>query len=162
MFMFSILPCSFLYLIQCKHHSPYSELNYIYLVEGIQMIKGLRLTPVWIQSGAVLCTRRRSSVISEEVGHDSILTGVLSDVRGQALDLRLCDAGGLVPDVFIAQDLDHVTQHRPQEASMQPRDEFSVCRQQNNGALVDRFCPSSLSDPHLPLRIFWTRRGGQS
>ena len=29
---------------------------------------------------------------------------------------------------------------------MQPRDEFSVCRQQNNGALVDRFCPSSLSD----------------
>ena len=161
MFMFSILPCSFLYLIQCKHHSPHSELN-IYLVKGIQMIKGLRLTPVWIQSGAVLCTRRSSSVISKEVGHDSILTDLLTDVRGQALDLRLCDAGGLVPDVFIAQDLDHVTQNRPQEATMQPRDEFSVCRQQNNGALVDRLCPSSLSDPHLPLRIFWTRRGGQS
>ena len=159
MFMFSILPCSFLYLIQCKHHSPYSELN-IYLVKGIQMIKGL--TPVWIQSGAVLCTRRCSSVISKEVGHYSILADLLTDVRGQALDLRLCDAGGLVPDVFIAQDLDHVTKNRPQEASMEPRDKFSVCRQQNNGALVDRLCPSSLSDPHLPLRIFWTRRGGQS
>ena len=159
MFMFSILPCSFLYLIQCKHHSPYSELN-IYLVKGIQMIKGL--TPVWIQSGAVLCTRRCSSVISKEVGHYSILADLLTDVRGQALDLRLCDAGGLVPDVFIAQDLDHVTQHWPQEASMQPRDKFSVCRHQNDGALVDRLCPSSLSDPHLPLRIFWTRRGGQS
>ena len=36
---------------------------------------------------------------------------------------------------------------------MQPRDEFSVCRQQNNPALVDRNCPSSLFDHHVTLLL---------
>ena len=73
MFMFSILPCSFLYLIQCKHHSPHSEQNLLVFEFEMKWYD----SPVGIQSGAVLYARGSSPVVSEKVIHDSILIDII-------------------------------------------------------------------------------------
>ena len=79
-------------------------------------------------------------MVPEEVSHHSLLLDTVTE-GGQAPELRLRDVGGLVPDELIAQSLDHVAQHRPEEAPVQPCHEFSIWRQKS-GALVDRTCPS--------------------
>ena len=73
-------------------------------------------------------------MVSEKMRQNSILIGVSKSrvILLQALYLRLCDAGRPVPDVFIAERLNHLRERGSEEAPVQPRDQLPVYPKQND------------------------------